>query len=78
MYRLWRWQSENMTKPKVLSIETEGRDVGSGKRLPITFLFEPYGDHILVTVDIQAFPRVRIEQAAISRDNLKAASLLRD
>jgi hypothetical protein len=62
-------------KAKSLSIVTEGLDVGSGSRVPVIFEFEPYGDHILVTVKTAGH---RIEQAAINRDNLKAASLLRD
>jgi len=62
-------------KLKSLSIETEGNDVQSGNRVPVTFEFEPYGDYILVTVKTASG---KIEQAPINRNNLKAASLLRD
>jgi len=65
-----------MPKSKSLRIETEARDIKSGNRVPVVFEFEPYSDHILVTV--KSGDLFWIEQAPINRDNLKAASLLRD
>jgi hypothetical protein len=71
-----------MPKAKSLRIEAEGKNTISGNCVPVVLEFEPYGDYILVTITSESgtvtSENVKIEQVAINRNNLKAASLLKD